>query len=272
MSDYQKVEVGIGEEDGPFSEEDVQQLQEESDAQDAAKEERLVAEEEREVEVLDEDRPEWLPEKFGTPEDLAKAYADLESQYTQSQQGEDGEDGEETSARDSVRSLDDLAAFNQEFAETGDISEDSRAKVESEWGLPREMIDGYIEGQKAILSNHFKTIYSEVGGEDNYGAMIEWAKSSLPEGEQGAFNEAVVNGSTDQMMFAIRSLAGRWQSSTGAMTTSSPLIQGDTGYTGASGGFRSTAELTQAMKDPRYTRDPAYRKDIENRLANSNIL
>ena len=269
MSDYQKVEVGRGEEDGPFSEEDVQQLQAESDTQDADQEERVAVEEEREDEILDEERPEWLPEKFGTPEDLAKAYSDLEAQYTQAQQGEDGETLPE---RDSVRSLDDLTAFNQEFAETGDISEESRAKVESEWGLPREMIDGYIEGQKAILSAHFNTIYSEVGGEDNYGEMIEWAKSSIPEGEQGAFNEAVVNGTTDQMMFAVRSLAGRWQTATGAMTPGAPLIQGDTGYTGASGGFRSTAELTQAMKDPRYTRDPAYRKDIENRLANSNIL
>ena len=126
MSDYQKVEVGRGEEDGPFSEEDVQQLQAESDTQDADQEERVAVEEEREDEILDEERPEWLPEKFGTPEDLAKAYSDLEAQYTQAQQGEDGETLPE---RDGVRSLDDLTAFNQEFAETGDISEESRAKV-----------------------------------------------------------------------------------------------------------------------------------------------
>ena len=25
------------------------------------------------------DRPEWLPEKFGSPEDMAKAYGELES-------------------------------------------------------------------------------------------------------------------------------------------------------------------------------------------------
>ena len=35
-------------------------------------------------------RPEWLPEKFGTPQDLLNAYNQLEQQYTQvSQQQQD---------------------------------------------------------------------------------------------------------------------------------------------------------------------------------------
>ncbi|CLP71539.1 Uncharacterised protein [Mycobacterium tuberculosis] len=35
--------------------------------------------------------------------------------------------------------------------------------------------------------------------------------------------------------------------------------------------FRSTAELTAAMKDPRYKKDPAYREDVKQKLARSNI-
>ena len=46
-------------------------------------------------------RPEWLPEKFGTPQDLLNAYNQLEQQYTQvSQQQQEYEDtqiGEEES-------------------------------------------------------------------------------------------------------------------------------------------------------------------------------
>ena len=83
-----------------------------------------------------------------------------------------------------------------------------------------------------------------------------------------AFDEAVTNGSEDQMMFAVRSLASQWK----AGNTGTPLIQGDTGSAGATGGYRSLAELTSAMKDPRYAKDPAYRKDVEQRLANSQIM
>ena len=274
MANYHKVEVGGSEENAPFSEDDIQQLQEESDAQDRATEEQMEEEEQREAELVAADRPEWLPEKFEAPEDLVKAYADLQAEYTQSRQNADSEEGEEQGAPDSkfAQSVEDFSQFNQEFAETGDISEENRSRIES-WGLPREMIDGYIEGQKAILDSHFNSIYNEVGGEDNYDAMLEWAGDNLPEGEQGAFNESVVNGTPDQMMFAIRSLSSRWQSDVGPIgNRETPLLQGNTGYTGASGAFRSVAELTEAMKDPRYNKDAAYRKDVEIRLSNSNIL
>ena len=35
--------------------------------------------------------------------------------------------------------------------------------------------------------------------------------------------------------------------------------------------FRSQAEVVKAMRDSRYDRDPAYRQDIQNKLARSNI-
>ena len=36
--------------------------------------------------------------------------------------------------------------------------------------------------------------------------------------------------------------------------------------------FRSQAELAAAMDDPRYEKDPAYRKDVEQRLENSTLI
>jgi hypothetical protein len=35
--------------------------------------------------------------------------------------------------------------------------------------------------------------------------------------------------------------------------------------------FRSQAEVIQAMNDPRYDRDPAYRQDIFTKLERSNL-
>ena len=136
-------------------------------------------------------------------------------------------------------------------------------------GIPREMIDQYIEGQKSIMNSLFDDVYSTVGGEDNYNNMLAWAGENLSPDEQEIFNESVVSGTPAHMMFAVKSLASQWQSQTSGRT---PLLQGSTGSADASGGFRSLAELTSAMKDARYTQDPAYRKDVEMRLANSDIL
>jgi len=255
MGDYQKVEVvREGEPDPSLQEEHIEQ----------------EASEEVQAEQVEEQRPEWLPEKFNSPEDMARAYESLESQFTKKKQ--DAEVGEETTeatdASTSTLSVDNFAEYTDEFANTGDISEESRQSIES-MGLPREMIDAYIEGQKAVIGNQFTAIYSEVGGEENYGAMLEWAGENLPEGEQDAFNDAVLGGTSAQMMFAIKSLASRWGGGEGK---SSPLLQGNTGSINASGAFRSLAQVTEAMRDPRYTKDPAYRKDVEQRLANSNVI
>ncbi len=42
-------------------------------------------------------------------------------------------------------------------------------------------------------------------------------------------------------------------------------LQG-TPVTGAITGFRSQAEMLEAMSDPRFDKDPAYRQDVERRV------
>jgi len=41
---------------------------------------------EDEVKAEEQERPEWLPEKFKSPEDMAKAYGELEKSFTKSRQ------------------------------------------------------------------------------------------------------------------------------------------------------------------------------------------
>lgn len=260
MADYQSIEIGTS--DGvpePYSEADIQKIQDmEAGEQEAPQEAQ---------EPMDAERPAWLPEKFDSPEDMAKAYEELQAEFTKSRQ-ETPE--EEVNPGDlTPLSTNDFAEFTDEFAQNGEISEESIAKIEG-WGIPREMIDGYIEGQKAILEGHYNAIYNEVGGEDQYEEMLSWAADNLPEGEQDAFNRAVMEGSGDEMMFAIRSLNSRWLAAEGR--PSAPLIQGNIGPQGASGAFRSVAEVTAAMRDPRYSKDAAFRRDVEQRLSNSNVI
>jgi hypothetical protein len=241
MSDYQKVEIV--------------QSAEEPQAEEAV--------------APQADRPEWLPEKFAAPEDLAKAYGELQTKMSEAPE-ESGESPDEPAEVESPAETGgkDFTKFSDEFAETGELSSESITEIKS-WGIPQAMIDGYMEGQKAVQKATFDTVYGLTGGEEGYKSMLEWAEGSLPEGEQSAFNKIVTTGDTDEMMFAVRSLANRWKAEAGE---TKPLVQGSTAASGASGGFRSLAELTNAMKDPKYQKDPAYRKDVENRLRVSSII
>ena len=53
---------------------------------------------------------------------------------------------------------------------------------------------------------------------------------------------------------------------------SSPnLMQGSTGGSG-SGAFSSLAQMSEAMRDPKYHSDPAYREEVTRKLESSNLM
>ena len=84
-----------------------------------------------ETPTSEESRPEWLPEKFSSAEDLAQAYSELESKMGGSQEPEDGgyeyeydeseEGAEEGAAIDTAT----MEEFSNEFYENGDLSSES---------------------------------------------------------------------------------------------------------------------------------------------------
>ena len=75
------------------------------------------------------------------------------------------------------------------------------------------------------------------------------------------------SGNTEAAFFAVQALALRYRDSMG---TEGELIQGRAA-TDSADGFRSQAELVNAMNDPRYERDAAYRNDIMRKLELSDI-
>jgi hypothetical protein len=161
-----------------------------------------------------------------------------------------------------------LATFENEFAETGALSTESYEALEKA-GIPKAVVDQYIEGQKAIAANQTAEAHALVGGADNYKSMVSWAANTLGADEKAAFNSAVDKGGADAKL-AIAGLNAQFRATQG----SNPSLLN--GFAPAGGdavvGYRSTAELTTAMSDPRYAKDPAYRKDVEAKLAASKLF
>jgi|11_taG_2_1085331.scaffolds.fasta_scaffold00368_2 hypothetical protein len=251
MADYQKVEIN---EPAPN--------EIEPEEQQAATSEEPQGEQER---------PEWLPEKFESAEDLAKAYGELESKLganreepTQEEEAVENET-EPTTEPNQAQTL--ITDASQEFFENDGKLSDETYEALAQAGLSRELVDGYARGQAALQENEATQIKSAANGD--YEAMSEWASKTLTDDEMNTFNETVNNGSVDQAKLVVSGLYARYKAEEGG--SQPKLVTGNT--TGSSTmPFQSMQEVSRAMQDPRYkSGDKAYHAELDRRLAVSSI-
>ena len=217
------------------------------------------------------DRPEWLPEKFNTVEDMASAYESLEQKLGSQDEEEYEEELEDDELESIVDGLEeegiDFDSLSQEFAELGGLTEDSYDSL-VEAGIPRSMVDQFIDGQMAVATQMQQEAFEQVGGQEAYEDMVSWASDNMQEASIDAFNNAVNSGNIETANLAIQGLQAQYRSVNGSEPS---LVMGETkSVTG--GVFDSAAQLTQAMRDPRYESDSAYRQQVASKLSRSNIL
>tara|TARA_B100001248_G_scaffold260736_1_gene249817 strand:- start:3066 stop:3791 length:726 start_codon:yes stop_codon:yes gene_type:complete len=208
------------------------------------------------------ERPEWLPEKFQSVEDMAKAYGELESKLGSSNTEETEELGE-TPEQNSA-----ISAASAEWDEKGELSEGTYQSL-AKSGISRDMVDLYIQGVQAQVNSEEADLKNLVGGDENYQRMAEWAQNTLTEQEQEEFDEVVTEGSPAAAKFAIQGLYARFSNESGGYA---PLLSGSVADSPNSATFRSIAQVKEAMSDPRYANDPAYRNRVAERLRHSNIM
>jgi hypothetical protein len=223
-------------------------------------------------------KPKWLPDKFENPEDLAEAYSQLEQKLSsgntsvQKGQQEEKEDTLQLANVDEVtealqtQGLD-FTKYATEYAQQGELSDTSYAEL-AKGGMNAEVVDTWIAGQSAIANQITERAYESVGGKEEYNVLLDWAKTTLPENDIDAFNRAIENPNSDDVLFAIKSLQARRNLEVGETPT---LLQGDTGGKSVSS-YKSVTQLTKAMNDPRYQNDPAYRDEVTHKLSQSSIM
>lgn len=232
----------------------------------------VVANDETRVEVSEVDntnkstndvRPDWLPEKFKSAEDMAKAYSELEKK----QSTETTDEPNMQQMRADAEASEGMNKFYNEYQDKGELSQNSYDEL-SKMGLDKSLVDGYIAGQQSIANTEVQQIHNTVGGEANYTKVIDYAKTSLTEAEQTAFNDTLDNGSIEQVKFAVQAIASR-----AGVNAEQPqsMINGDSIETN-SDIFESSAQVIDAMNDPRYAKDPAFRKLVEEKIARSTAI
>lgn len=255
-----------------------------------------------------EDRPQWLPEKFKSPEELAKAYAELQSKlggkatdnpadepkdntaegdktpevlagYDPSQHVKNEADAEWelNTYGPALKDIFDKAGIkasviSAEFHSTGNFPEYAYEKLQAA-GFSRGVVDGYLGGQqqKATYQSEQATaeIKQTIGGEQSFNEMVEWASVNLTPGELQAYNKAVDSGDKNLAILAVQGIHSKF---TAARPAEPSLYKGATSSAQSSEAYESIAQMQKDMANPEYKNDPAFRAKVERKLSRSNIL
>ncbi len=146
-------------------------------------------------------------------------------------------------------------------------------------GLSKNSIDSYLTGRatemgyqntssKEIAEKEVQSIRDSIGGDETYGKMVSWAMDNLPQPEIDGFNEATKTMSGPQLKLMVQGLYTQYQNAMGIepnLVTGKPASSGPAPY-------RSSAEVKNAMNDPRYGKDVTYTQDVYARLEKSDVF
>ena len=256
-------------------------------------------------EELQAQQESLLAGKYKNAEELESAYMELQKKL-----GSDEEKAEETTTDKEEAGWDqfynedgsvDYASVNENYAETlGDIFKnnnvdpyaiskhfhenqgqitDDMYKQLTDAGLSKASVDAYLAGRAAemgytnqtetadLSDSEVSSIQESVGGAKAYTDLMDWASNTLPKEQTDYFDSLVDSGNAQAIQLAAQGLKAQFEEANGyegrMLSGKPPKASMET--------FRSQAELVQAMSDPRYEDDPAYRQDLINKLNRSDL-
>jgi len=216
---------------------------------------------------------QMLAGKFKDAEALEQAYIELQKKLGESDednsvsevQESDDEVPVPTEAQQAI-----LSASEEYYANDGKLSDETIAKLSAMDSA--ELLNAYMAAQGnqpsvEISAEDTSAIQDIAGGPKAYGDLMQWAGESLPENVIDGFDSLVDSGNPIAIQLAVRGLMAEYEAQNGM---EGQMLSGKAAP-GKQDVFRSQSEVVQAMSDPRYDRDPAYRQDVFDKLNRSNI-
>jgi hypothetical protein len=154
----------------------------------------------QETPVIEPSQDKLYAGKYKTPEDLEKAYSELQKKLGSRQQPQETPPLNMPQIPPVVESKIDLATIAQEYVEKGGLGEDTLKKM-SEVGLTKEYVDVYMDGLRVRANK----VLDAVGGKDAFTEMATWASQNLPAEEVADLNKAL-KGSEKDALKALKAL------------------------------------------------------------------
>ena len=223
-----------------------------------------------------------LAGKYNSPQELEKAYLELQSKLGQNETANEGEGeaddselSEETPETSPAYDLI-MQASEEYYGNENTLSPETIEKF-SEMSST-DLVNAYVQSIKNnpaaqqqqevdIPDAQVNQIQNSVGGEKQYTNIVSWAANNLPEKQVLAYDNLVASGNVEAINLALAGLKAQYDNAFGS---EGRTLQGRSPRN-SDGIFKSQAELISAMNDPRYETDEAYRDEVIDKLNASDI-
>ena len=214
-----------------------------------------------------------LAGKYKDAQELEKAYIELQGKL-----GEPKEEKEDTSQELEIKKEEkeetketDSDFLDRLWDEAQDKVSDETLQELSEMSsqdLAQMHLKYRSENQKVVITEKQVGQLKDVaGGAEKYTEMIGWAENNLQKEEINMYDAVMEKGDPMACFFAVQALKYRFDDASGVegkmLTGKAPSSGGDT--------YKSQAQVVEAMSDPKYDNDPAYRREVMKKLERSNV-
>ena len=235
----------------------------------------------RVADELGEKENELLAGKYQNAEELEEAYLNLQKKLGSQDEDDEVEDttlDEDEYPEEVADGVNLIQTASEEYFENeGALSEETMERFTEM--SSSELVEAYMAirdrnpdidggGESPDLTDaEMNQVYNSAGGEAEYNNLTTWAAQNLDEAKMDAFNDIIDRGNATSIQIAVAGLRAEYENQEGyegrMLTGKAAKSSGDI--------FRSQAEVVQAMNDPKYDRDPAYRQDVYDKLERSNL-
>lgn len=227
------------------------------------------------------DEPTKLAGKFDSPEALEQAYLELQRKFTKERQGQpnDDPDDDDDSGSDERRGLRiekrekpeddaegagiDLDALYKEYVENDRALPEETLENLRKAGLKPEQVQSLMAGRDALVEKAEAEVAESVGGRKALNQLMDWARENLSQPEIEAYNAAVDTDNTELVKMLLAGMKARYESQVGR---DPKFVDAEPTRSTGIKPFASTEELMDAMSNPKYKTDPAYRNMVMKRL------
>ena len=230
------------------------------------------------AEKLGQEENELLAGKYQNAEELEQAYLELQKKL-----GSDDDEVEDTTLDEdeveydeaTVAGIETIQSASDEYYENeGRLSDETMEKFGNMDA--RDLVEAFMAIQENadpadnypdLSDAEMNTVYNSVGGEAEYDKLTSWAADNMDERALEAFNTVIDQGNPTAIQLAVAGMKAEYDNTEGY---EGRMLTGKAAQNSRDG-FRSQAEVVQAMSDPRYDKDPAYRQDLYDKLERSNV-
>ena len=231
------------------------------------------------AEKLGKEESELYAGKYQSAEELEEAYINLQKKLGSSDEDDEVEEttfDEDEYPEEVAEGVDLITTASEEYYENeGALSEETMQRFTEM--SSSDLVEAYmairdrnpdVDGGIAtdLTDAEMNQVYNSAGGEAEYGRLTSWAAQNLSEQKLNAFNDMIDRGNATAIQIAVAGLRAEYEAQEGY---EGRMLTGKSAP--AADGFRSQAEVVQAMSDPRYDRDEAYRQDVYDKLERSDI-